>query len=140
MRHGRCLCGAITYSIEGEPIIVAHCHCTDCRRLSGAGHTTGAMFKEAQVDVRGELAEFCMQADSGSTVRRSFCQRCGSSLFGRNTGMPGVVTVAVGSLDDPSGVEPQVAVFTRTRPSWDTFDPALPSFADQPAWRPEDGA
>jgi len=47
MRTGKCLCGACSYKIEGDPIIVAICHCADCQRLSGAGHSTGAMYKES---------------------------------------------------------------------------------------------
>ncbi len=39
VRRWRCLCGAVTYEIEGDPMIVAHCHCTDSQRISGAGHT-----------------------------------------------------------------------------------------------------
>ena len=139
MRRGRCLCGAISYEIDGEPVIVAHCHCTDCQRLSGAGHTTGAMFPADQVRVRGDASEFRLESAAGSVVTRTFCPRCGSQLFGRNSRMAGHVTVAVGTLDDPDGVEPQVVVFARTRRSWDTVVGDLPTFDDQPGWTPDKG-
>ena len=139
MRRGRCLCGAITYEIDGEPIVVAHCHCTDCQQLSGAGHTTGAMFPADQVRIRGRVAEFRLESESGSVVTRRFCPTCGSPLFGRNTKMPGFVTVCVGTLEDPNSVNPQVAIFTRTRRHWDFFDSALPAFDRQPDWKPRDG-
>ena len=58
MFQGGCLCGAITYKISGEPIVVAHCYCRDCQRISGAGHTTGAMFPVPQISVTGEMAEY----------------------------------------------------------------------------------
>ena len=56
MLTGRCLCGECSYAIEGQPVVVAHCHCRDCQRLSGAGHTTGAMFPRTAADAsdRGE--------------------------------------------------------------------------------------
>ncbi|MBA4173404.1 MAG: hypothetical protein C0511_12355 [Hyphomicrobium sp.] len=44
VRNGRCLCGAVTYDVVGPPVVVARCHCIDCQRGSGAGHSTGAMF------------------------------------------------------------------------------------------------
>ncbi len=116
--------------------MVAHCHCTDCQRLSGAGHTTGAMFPVGAVQVHGVVAEFQIASNSETVVTRSFCPKCGSPLFGRNTGMPGFTTVSVGTLDDPDLVVPQVVVFARTRRRWDPTDSALPTFDTQPDWKP----
>jgi hypothetical protein len=134
---GRCLCGACSYEIEGEPVVVAHCHCLDCQRLSGAGHTTGAMFREADVILKGDPSVYCTQSDAGNTVTRLFCGRCGSPLFGKNTGMPGFMTVMMGTLDAHEGLSPQVTIFTRTCRHWDVVDPVTQTFATQPAWKPD---
>lgn len=136
MRTGRCLCGRCTYAIEGEPMVVAHCHCRDCQRLSGAGHTTGAMFPEDAVRLTGPSASFALTSDQGNTVTRIFCPNCGSPLFGKNTGMPGFMTVTAGTLDDSDGLKPQVAIFTRTRRAWDSMDPGIAGFDGQPGWKP----
>jgi len=50
-----------------------------------------------------------------------------------------MMTVSVGTLDDPDAVSPQVVVFTRSRARWEALDAALPAFPAQPAWKPEDG-
>jgi hypothetical protein len=34
---GGCLCGAVRYQAEGEPLYAGFCYCEDCRRASGAG-------------------------------------------------------------------------------------------------------
>jgi hypothetical protein len=136
---GRCLCGAVAYEIEGDPIVVAHCHCVDCQRISGAAHTTGATFPADRIRVAGDVAQFQLRSERGSMVTRTFCPRCGSPLFGRNTGMDGFVTVSVGTLDDPDAVMPQVVIFARTRRHWDAMDPGLPTFETQPDWEPADG-
>ena len=139
MLTGRCLCGSCAYTIEGEAVVVAHCHCLDCQRLSGAGHTTGAMFPKDGVTLIGVPATFSLRSDSGSTVTRLFCGTCGSPLFGMNTGMPGFMTVCLGTLDASDALKPQVAIFTRTRRAWDTADAAIAAFDAQPNWRPADG-
>jgi hypothetical protein len=139
MLTGRCLCGTCSYEIEGEPVVVAHCHCLDCQRLSGAGHTTGAMFAETGVRLIGEPATFALTSEAGNTVTRIFCGTCGSPLFGKNSGMPGMMTVTLGTLDDPAGLTPQVAIFTRSRRAWDTADAGVTSFEAQPGWKPADG-
>ena len=140
MLSGRCLCGRCSYEIEGEPIIVAHCHCLDCQRLSGAGHTTGAMFAEQEVKLAGEPSSYLLESDGGNTVTRLFCGDCGSPLFGKNSGMPGFMTVTLGTLDDPNVLQPQVAVYARSRRRWDLMDTDLATFDSQPSWKPEDGA
>jgi hypothetical protein len=139
MRQGRCLCGTVTYDVDGDPVVVAHCHCTDCQRLSGAGHATGAMFPADGIRVRGAVSEFCLESENGGVVTRTFCARCGSPLFGRNTRMPGFMTVTVGTLCDPNSVSPQVTIFARTRRDWDCIDSAIPAFDAQPDWKPADG-
>jgi hypothetical protein len=138
MRTGRCLCGGCSYEIEGKPAIVAHCYCRDCQRLSGAGHTTGAMFAEAEVRLRGNVGAFELVSEAGNTVTRFFCATCGSPLFGKNSGMPGFMTVMAGTLDKADDLVPQVAIFARSRRPWDVMDSELTSFDAQPAWKPAD--
>lgn len=140
MRTGRCLCGGCAYEVGGEPVVVAHCHCLDCQRLSGAGHTTGAMFPEAQVRLLGEApAVYELESAAGNTVRRLFCGTCGSPLFGMNSGMPGFMTVAAGTLDQSDDLAPQVTIFARSRRAWDAMDGAVATFEAQPDWTPADG-
>jgi hypothetical protein len=61
-----------------------------------------------------------------------FCPTCGSPLFGRSPGFPGMVMIRVASLDDPSTIEPQLAVYTKRRWVWDRDLPSLPSFPEMP--------
>ena len=139
MLTGRCLCGECSYEIEGEPIVVAICHCVDCQRLTGAGHATGAMFAELGVRVHGTPSIYSTSSDAGNTVTRLFCGTCGSPLFGKNSGMPGFMTVMMGTLETSENLTPQVAIFTRSRRVWDANNPAVQSFEAQPTWVPKDG-
>lgn len=138
VHSGGCLCGAVRYSVAGAPVIVAHCHCRDCQRSGGAGHSTGAMFPVDRFRISGDLSAFTITSDNGTRVVRSFCPTCGSGIFGRNDGTTGHVTIALGTLDDPSAFTPEVVVFARSRPAWDTMNPALVTFDAQPAWQPDE--
>jgi hypothetical protein len=138
MLTGRCLCGACTFEIEGDPVVVAHCYCLDCQKLSGAGHSTGAMFPDASVTVHGKPSSFSLTSESGNAVTRLFCGTCGSPLLGKNTGMPGFVTVSLGTIDAPDHLAPRVAVFCRSRRPWDVLDTSVAAFETQPGWTPSD--
>ena len=139
MFRGSCCCGHVKYEIEGEPIVVAHCHCIDCQKRSGAGHTTGAMFLEKNFTVEGMLSKFDQVTDQGKTTTHFFCTHCGSQLYGKNTEMPEVVTVSAGTLEDPNAVEPEVAVFDKNRNHWDKMDGSLETHDDMPDWKPDLG-
>ena len=136
--RGGCLCGAVRFEAEGQPVVVAHCHCEACQRGSGAGHSTGAMFPVSCVRLTGNVSEYQYRADNGNEVTKVFCPSCGSSILGRNTGTKDHVTIALGTLDDSTTFEPQVVVFARNRKPWDTMDQDLMTFEEQPNWKPGD--
>lgn len=136
---GGCLCRAVRYEVSGTPVIVARCHCEECQKVSGAGHTVGAMFAEKDVQVTGELSKYRYQSHAGNTVTKSFCPRCGSPILGCNTGMKGYVTISLGTMDDSGSLRSEVAIFTRNRKPWDTPESDISCFDTQPAWKPEGG-
>ena len=139
MFTGKCLCGAVSYTASGSPIIVAQCHCVECRRLSGTGHTVGAMFAENAVTVSGQLSEFSYTSDKNAKVTKSFCAKCGSPIHGRNTRSPDHLTLSLGTMDDALGLNVEVVIFERDRPHWDRLGEDVVSFAGQPDWTPGTG-
>ena len=88
---GGCLCGAVRFSSTAEPMFVGHCHCVDCRKSSGTGHSTHILVPELEFSVTGPVTFYDHPADSGNIVSRGFCGTCGSPIYSRNSGMPGVV-------------------------------------------------
>ena len=135
---GGCLCGAVNYQSTAEPMIVAHCHCIDCRKSSGTGHCTHIAIPKDAFTVTGEVRFYDRPADSGNIVSRGFCPNCGSAICSRNSGLPDMVFPRASSLDDPEVASPQVVVYSSRAPSWDHVDPQLPSFAEMPEGGPEE--
>ena len=54
MPTGRCHCGQISYSAEGEALHHALCHCADCRRSAGAPMVGWIAYKQDRVTITGE--------------------------------------------------------------------------------------
>jgi len=135
---GKCLCGNVTYVADGQPIVVAQCHCEECRRLSGTGHTVCAMFISDAVTLGVTLSEFRYSSGKNSEVTKVFCANCGSPIYGKNTRIPGRLTLTLGTMDDASGLDVEVVIFEREKPHWDQIGQDVVSFATQPDWKPED--
>ncbi|MFY0618782.1 GFA family protein [Shimia sp.] len=134
---GKCLCGAVTYKAAGQPVVVAQCHCEECRRLSGTGHTVGAMYSAENVDVHGQVGVFTYESCKGTTVSKGFCVKCGSPIWGKNTGSPQHITLSLGTMDDARDLAVEVVIFERDKPHWDQLDADVIRFATQPDWTPE---
>ncbi|MEP1572525.1 GFA family protein [Roseibium album] len=134
---GKCLCGAVSYEADSAPIVVAQCHCDECRRLSGTGHTVGAMFHTKSVSLKGNLHKFTYISAKGSEVTKASCATCGSPIFGTNSHTPDHITMTLGSMDNANGLEVEVVIFERDRQHWDRLSEDVASFETQPDWKPD---
>ena len=125
---GGCLCGAVRYRVEGEPLEVYYCHCTICQKYSGAPFSAAATFPyESYTLIQGDPRT---NQTSSHYVRLS-CRQCGSILGGRQSGnSPKLVTIRIGNLDNPSALKPTSHVFTATRVEWCDIDDGLPTYPD----------
>ncbi|CAI6333168.1 unnamed protein product [Periconia digitata] len=43
---GSCLCGAITYTLTGEPVTTVLCHCRNCQKSSGSSFQANLFYKQ----------------------------------------------------------------------------------------------
>lgn len=128
MTHtGQCLCGQVTFTIDAEPVGARMCWCRDCQRIASGSATVNVLFPEEAVTYSGSLSKFEMVADSGNTVERGFCPKCGAQMYSRTVtpkGMP--MRVRAGTLDDPELMAPMALIWVESAPSWAALDPALP--------------
>src|SRR5215510_10477965 len=118
MLTGRCLCGAVQYESPGPALFSAICHCRDCQRASGSGGVPVLGVPKASFTSSGPVKQSRVRGGSGLPAVRNFCSECGCLLFGTPESAPEVVTIYVGSLDDPAAFSPKEALFTSQRPPW----------------------
>jgi hypothetical protein len=84
------------------------------------------------VTIEGATRSYGLTGTSGRTATRYSCPTCHSGVFGRAEVMPGQINLYAGSLDDTSQFKPQIAIFTRSRPAWDTSSQELTCFETVP--------
>ena len=129
---GGCLCGAVRYEASGEPSLMGHCYCADCRKASGSGFIPFMGFPASALRVTGEVRQFRSPAFRGGEAVRNYCPTCGGLVFGGVLGESESHTVYAGSLDDPSRFRPAIALFNRDRPDWAVLPPGLTVFETMP--------
>ncbi len=109
---GGCFCGRIRYEFDAEKIPVADCHCTLCRRTSGAAYVTWLVVPVDRFHyTQGEPATLKSSEDG----TRFFCDQCGTPVACINKSHPEIIDVTLGSLDEAANFEPTFSVFEDTK-------------------------
>jgi len=124
MTKGSCLCGAVRYEIDGPINMMLNCHCSMCRKQSGASFVT---FVAAPLDgyrvLEGEASIGHYESSPGH--RRNFCTHCGSMLPEAMPAM-GMIVAAAGNLEGDLGLKPQMHIFAGSKAPWYTITDELP--------------
>ena len=120
---GKCLCGSVQYEVADEFVYALNCHCSNCRRA------TGAPFKSFAGISRDKL-RLVQGADSlliyGEGINHdAHCGRCGSFLYSLVRDAT-YVHVTLGTLVDSPSLTPTAHIFVGSKAPWFTITDDLP--------------
>ncbi len=129
-RAGSCLCGNVTFEVDGAITGVGSCHCSKCRKVSGTGGN-------AQFIVRTERFRWIRGQDHLQAFRRpdgwgpDRCRTCGSPVpqsfdGGRRMWVP------AGLMDDDLATDIKLHIFCGSRADWDHEAPDARHYDEYP--------
>lgn len=122
MYSGKCLCGAVRYSITGEPVFPHFCSCHMCQRWSGSAVVAWVDFPRASVTFSSTEPSLYRTCE---TTQRGFCSVCGSGIFAVDDDSD-YISIAMGTLDEPSSIAPESQSFPESAPSWLKVEAVVP--------------
>ena len=127
-REGGCSCGAVRYRLTSEPLFVHCCHCLNCQRQTGSAFVVNVLIETDRIELLAGEPEPVDVPRGRTQKQRIFrCPACRVALFSRYTSAK-VRFVRAGTLDDPSSVEPDVHIYTRSKLPWVTLPESTPAF------------
>lgn len=125
--QGGCYCGAIRYEAEATAFHMTNCHCSICRRTSGAPFVAWFSLPRPGYRVtQGAPARF----RSTPKGMRTFCSRCGTPLTFEHVDTPNEIDVTTCSLDDPEVLPPEDHTYTSSRLKWVRLSDGLLEFPE----------
>ena len=128
MREGGCSCGAVRYRLTSEPLFVNCCHCLNCQRQTGSAFVINLLIEAEQIELLGaEPLPLDVPRDDGSMQRIYRCPSCQVAVFSEY-GWPEMKFVRGGTLDEPSSVEPDAHIFTKSKVPWVSLPEGVPAF------------
>ena len=129
---GSCQCGAVSYSVNAEPLFTYACHCGSCQKRTGSAFSMGLVVLTDALQVEGQLTSWSRSSDEGNTNTRFSCASCGNIIHGVGDTSPTLAKLQPGTLDDTDAVDPEVHMWTSKKRSWLTLPPDVPCFETQP--------
>lgn len=123
---GRCLCGAVAYTVPDALQYAGYCHCSDCRRFSGSAFSAmgGVPLTDLRI-IRG-AERIGRYVKSAQTVL-CFCRECGSSLYAEKP-LRGMAHLRLGTLDEAPSLAPQFHSYVASGAPWYRIRDELPQY------------
>jgi heme-degrading monooxygenase HmoA len=123
--EGGCFCGNVRYRAVGRPKDSSICHCSICRRTSGAPMVGWTTFETSELSwLKAEPRRF----SSSDKADRSFCSECGTALTFVLKHRPERTDVTLASLDHPERLAPLDHIHTSSRIPWVRLADGVPTF------------
>ena len=130
--EGGCACRDIRYRLLCAPLIVHACHCTECRRLTGAAFALNALIESDRLEiVAGEPRPVPVPGTSGKPQIIFRCPACQVALWSHYPGGGAKLAfVRVGTLDEPDRLPPDIHIYTSTKLPWLDLPPGARAVAE----------
>jgi hypothetical protein len=130
MLAGQCRCGAVHYRVEDAFEYAAYCHCSRCRRRSGAAFTAFGGIPFAKLEILGgdDSLAFTEVSNEGYNA---FCKSCFSPLFS-TVREHAYAHVQYGTLTDAPSRRPDRHFFVGSKAPWHQITDDLPKYDELP--------
>ena len=127
---GKCRCDAVHYAVADEFVYAANCHCSLCRRATGAAFKPFAGIERGKLRITKGADNLMILGDASANDTR--CKLCGAFLYSvvRDGAF---VHVAMGSLVDDPSIRPSKHIFVGSKARWFTITDDLPQYAEEHA-------
>ena len=115
---GSCLCKKVSYEVNGSLGVFQYCHCSRCRKFTGAAHAANIIVEPAQFRWLGgedQVGRFTLP--EARHFATAFCKACGSSLPWLTQSGKAVV-IPAGTLDSDPHARPVHNIYMANRAPW----------------------
>jgi hypothetical protein len=127
--NGQCLCGSVRYAVADEFKYAMNCHCSKCRRATGAAFKPFAGIERDKLSITAG-ADNVLRYGDGS-AHDIHCRRCGSLLY--SVVREGAFAhVTLGTLVDAPSIRPARHIFVGSKAPWFTITDNLPQHEEFP--------
>jgi hypothetical protein len=112
-----CYCGAVHASLDLSDAGALHCHCSQCRRLSGAAFSTWLNLPKAGFRIEAGADDVTAFAVSANATRH-FCRHCGAHVYSTDGREPDIVGLPLGVVTGDNLPQPGTHYYFDSGVAW----------------------
>jgi|SRR5688572_13301815 len=126
---GECFCGAARFTVEDAFRYALNCHCSQCRRSTGAAFKSFAGIERTKFRV--VAGEDGLLIYGEPDCHNAHCGTCGSFLY--SVVQDGTyVHVNLGTLRDEPAIRPAAHIYVGSKAAWHEITDDLPQHDELP--------
>jgi hypothetical protein len=96
--HGSCFCGAIEFTVTGEPAAMGYCHCESCRHWSAGPVNAFTLWSPDAVEITKGIDNVGTYNKTEQSYRK-WCKTCGGHFMTEHPGM-GLIDVFAAAIPE----------------------------------------
>jgi hypothetical protein len=118
--EGGCLCGAVRYRSDAEPVMQVICHCKTCQKNSGAAFSMNVGVPLDSLTAAGDAMRTYEDHSgaSGKAFHRHYCGDCGSHVYSHGPAYGAIAFIKAGTLDDATWLAPSIHIWVAEKLPW----------------------
>ncbi len=135
---GHCLCGAVKYTVDADPLVVGYDHCDDCQRQTGSTYSLVVVVPKDKLTITGTTKSFAGKGSSGNAVHRIFCPECGSPIAHDPDAAPPIIALKGGTLSNedkqklkPVSFEPSLTPTPSPSPTENRYNRSMTAYREK---------
>jgi len=126
---GQCLCGAVRFTVGDAFRYALNCHCSQCRRATGAAYKPFAGIERSKLKLVAGTRRLLKHGEARNYDAR--CGACGSFLYSVVRGGE-YVHVNLGALSDTPSIRPTAHIYVGSKAPWHAITDDLPQHEELP--------
>ena len=122
MHKGSCLCGAVTFEVDGDLPPPSACHCVACRKQTGHFGVSLDVPRDRVRVIKDDTLKWYVSSEK---VRRGFCSTCGSHVFWDPV-FHDWTAIYMGAFDGPTQTKMNLHIFVAEKGDYYDITDGLP--------------
>jgi hypothetical protein len=131
--EGGCGCGAVRYRLLEDPLELHVCHCTNCQTVTGSAFLMCMPVQSRSLErLKGQPKAFSFESPEGFAKCNFRCPDCGCMVWSEIGGLPEILALQPGTLDETSWLEPIAHIWTSSAQPWVEIPTDVLTYEKQP--------
>lgn len=125
---GSCVCSAIQFQVNAEPLFTHACHCVNCQKITGSAFAMSTFVVDDDLEVIAGAPVSIEQPSKNGSRKVFLCPLCQTVVWAESSDHANVRIIRPGVFSSKMDVQPQAHIWIHRKQDWLALDKNTPKF------------